>query len=276
MLFECFCHVLLQVKRLNTFKELRHSIQTLWKELETVPSTLIGKEMAKEDAETTFKLSSQNMEALRDLNQEVSSWTCFLWQWRPSVRTFSNCWILQIKEGVIRPRWITPSEICRILHILQRLNSKRYYSFEIIPIKTSWNMVTLTGRCLSPYRRCIFIRSFKGDRGLFRSAKLISSKLQMLSVELSSGCSCHVFRQYTVFRHETSKINVLPLLTSKTTQTCPQVFLVNGSIICNFAALLMSSVQYGKILPNLVNSSWLWWIMPVILANQKWRDILNK
>ena len=63
----------LQVKRLNTFKELRYSIQTLWKELETVPSTLIGKEMAKEDAETTFKLSSQNMEALTDLNQEVSS-----------------------------------------------------------------------------------------------------------------------------------------------------------------------------------------------------------
>ena len=43
---------------------------------------------------------------------------------------FSNYWmrlgriwrILQIKEGVIhrgrRPRWITPSEICRILHIL--------------------------------------------------------------------------------------------------------------------------------------------------------------
>ena len=61
------------MKRLNTFKELRHSIQTLWKELETVPSTLIGKEMAKEDAETTFKLSSQNMEALTDLNQEVSS-----------------------------------------------------------------------------------------------------------------------------------------------------------------------------------------------------------
>ena len=29
--------------------------------------------MAKEDAETTFKLSSQNIEALTDLHQEVSS-----------------------------------------------------------------------------------------------------------------------------------------------------------------------------------------------------------
>ena len=39
----------------------------------------------------------------------------------------SRIWrILQIKEGVIhwdgRPRWITPSEICRILHILQKPN----------------------------------------------------------------------------------------------------------------------------------------------------------
>lgn len=73
MLLRAFAIFLFQVKRLKTFKELRHSIQTLWKELETVPSTLIGKEMVKEDAETTFKLSSQNMETLRNLNQEVSS-----------------------------------------------------------------------------------------------------------------------------------------------------------------------------------------------------------
>ena len=42
-----------------------------------------------------------------------------------------------------------------------------------------------------------------------------------------------------------------PLLTSKSTQTRPQVFYVNGSIVCNFVALLTSSVQYG-------NASWLW------------------
>ena len=40
----------------------------------------------------------------------------------------SSIWrILPIKEGVIyrgrRPRWITPSEICRILHILRKPNS---------------------------------------------------------------------------------------------------------------------------------------------------------
>ena len=36
-------------------------------------------------------------------------------------------WILQVEEGVIhqgrRPRWITSSEICRVLHILRKPNS---------------------------------------------------------------------------------------------------------------------------------------------------------
>ena len=54
---------------------------------------------------------------------------------RAQERIFSNYWmrlsriwrILQIKEGVIHrgrwPRWITPSLICRILHILRKPNS---------------------------------------------------------------------------------------------------------------------------------------------------------
>ena len=43
------------------------------------------------------------------------------------MRLSRNWRILQIKEGVIyggrRPRWITPSEICRILHIPRKPNS---------------------------------------------------------------------------------------------------------------------------------------------------------
>ena len=46
------------------------------------------------------------------------------------------------------------------------------------------------------------------------------------------------------------------VLTTKTTQHCPQNFLVNGSIICNFAALLTSSVQYGIQWLVMVNSAW--------------------
>ena len=66
-----YSSVLSQGKRLNTFKELKQSIQTLWREIETVPSTSIEEELAKSDAETTFKLSSDNMEHLRGLNTEV-------------------------------------------------------------------------------------------------------------------------------------------------------------------------------------------------------------
>ena len=67
------------------------------------------------------------------------------------------------------------------------------------------------------------------------------------------------------------------------TQPCPQVFSVNGSIICSglhfgrhqfnnfrWVALLMSLAQY------LVNSSWLWQIMRAVLTNQKRRNILNE
>ena len=59
------------MKRLNIFKELRQSIQTLWRELEAVPSTTVEQDLGKDDAETTFKLSSLNIEALKDLNCQV-------------------------------------------------------------------------------------------------------------------------------------------------------------------------------------------------------------
>ena len=57
------------------------------------------------------------------------------------------------------------------------------------------------------------------------------------------------------------------VLTTKTTETRSQVFSVNGSITYNQAALLTSFWRHRfnmtKLLPNLVNSSWLWWIMRV-------------
>ena len=84
----------------------------------------------------------------------------------------SRIWrILQIMEGVIhrgrRPRWITPSEICRILHILRKPNS-------IIALLFIQNIYS-------------FLKEFR----------------------------------HFVFR------------SSNITRSCPQVFAVNGSIICN-------------------------------------------
>ena len=111
----------------------------------------------------------------------------------------------------------------------------------------------------------------------------IYSKWQMLSVELSSCCSylamflgniltwneSNVPRQFCYF-----------VLTTKTTQPRPQVFSVKGSITCNQAALLTSFSRHQfnmtKLFPKLVNSSWLWWIMHVVLTNQKRRNILNE
>ena len=52
--------------------------------------------------------------------------------------------------------------------------------------------------------------------------------------------------------------------------------LVPSSSRLRNTALLTSSVKYGKILPNLVNSSTLWWIMRVILANRNKKNILNE
>ena len=74
---------------------------------------------------------------LQDLEAVDKDCICWgWWRWRGwLILIFSNYWmrlsriwrILQIKKGVIhrsgRPRWITSSEICRILHILRKPNS---------------------------------------------------------------------------------------------------------------------------------------------------------
>ena len=51
----------------------------------------------------------------------------------------SRIWrILQIKEGVIyrgrRPRWITPSEICRILHILRKKILSKFSEQQLVMV----------------------------------------------------------------------------------------------------------------------------------------------
>ena len=63
-------------------------------------------------------------------------------------------------------------------------------------------------------------------------------------------------------------------------QPCPQVFSVNGSIICSGLHFWPHFDVINSILrrffPNLVNNSWLWWIMRVVLTNQKRENILNE
>ena len=69
----------------------------------------------------------------------------------------------------------------------------------------------------------------------------------------------------------------------KITQPRPQVFSVNGSIICSglhFWRHRLNNLQRAALVTSLVqyfaNSSWLWWIMRVALTNQKRINNLNE
>ena len=123
---------------------------------------------------------------------------------------FSNYWmrlsriwrILQIKEAVIhrgrRPRWITPSEICRILHILRKPNSiiallliqnispflKEFRHFALC-FSAHQNNTTLSpgfrGQRFSNLQRAALLTSFWHRRfNNFQRAVLLTSLVQYL------------------------------------------------------------------------------------------------
>ena len=73
-------------------------------------------------------------------------------------------------------------------------------------------------------------------------------------------------------------LSAIFLFTTKTTLPRPQVFLVNDAFTLQLCSTfdVIGWVINRKILPNLVNSSWLWWITSVLLANQKRRNILDE
>ena len=60
--------------------------------------------------------------------------------------------------------------------------------------------------------------------------------------------------------------------TSKTTQPCPKAFSVNHSIIWQFCCMTDAISSH---IAKFFYSSWLWWIVRGILANQKQRNILR-
>ena len=99
-----------------------------------------------------------------------------------------------------------------------------------------------------------------GDRGLFNAANI----LQILDVVLRVVFLLFLlFLRYFwpivyLFRADQTR-EMFRYFCSyyQNDSTSSQVFSVNDSIIYDFAAILTSSVQYGKCLPNLVDSSWL-------------------
>ena len=99
----------------------------------------------------------------------------------------------------------------------------------------------------------------------------------MLSIELSSCCLFCVFSQRFAYFFLVNWVKKLHHFVSLKKLNLVLRFSVNGFDINNLAILLhdwwLSLVQNHKILPNLVNSSWLWWITETSL---EWIIISNK
>ena len=100
--------------------------------------------------------------------------------------------IKQIEEGVIhrgrRPRWIKPSEICLILHILRKPNSL----IALLFIQNNSQFKNIAKTCLPTsmlsLSSIVYVQVCPAPQ--------IFSKQQMSPSELSSCCFCYVFSHY--------------------------------------------------------------------------------
>ena len=79
--------------------------------------------------------------------------------------------------------------------------------------------------------------------GLFSSANILQIADVALRVVFLLLLPCFKLLFRLVLALETSKMSAIFVFTTKTTQLCPQVFLVNGALTCKEAALLTSSVD---------------------------------
>ena len=97
--------------------------------------------------------------------------------------------IKQIEEGVIyrgrRQRWITPSEICLILHILRKPNSL----IALLFVQNNSQLKNIAETCLP----ASMLSSSSILYFQVCPALQIFSKQQMSLFALSSCCFCHVF-----------------------------------------------------------------------------------
>jgi len=145
--------------------------------------------------------------------------------------------ILQVEESVIhrgrRPRWITSSEICRILHILRGPNSTIALLF-IQNVIFAQTCLLYSRPFLSLLNDTAFCPGFLGQWFI------------IFDVSDSIICSERHF-----WRH----------------------FDVNSSIICSGLHFWR---HWFNMTEFLVNSSCIWWIMRVVLTNQKRGNLLNE
>ena len=76
-----------------------------------------------------------------------------------------------------------------------------------------------------------------------------------------NNCFIIYSKYFQTLKGENAELFASPL--SKNNTTTFQVFLVNGSIVCSGLHFWRNWFNMTKFFPNLVKSSWLWWIMRV-------------
>ena len=132
--------------------------------------------------------------------------------------------------NILRPRRITPSEICLILHMPRKPNSL----IVLLSIQNISQFKNVAKTCLPGQ----MLSSSSIAYLQVCPAPQIFSKQQMSPSELSSCCFCHVFSNYFVeFQLQfllLKRAKCPPFFfTTKTTQPRPQVFSVNGALTCS-------------------------------------------
>ena len=79
-----------------------------------------------------------------------------------------------------------------------------------------------------------------------------------------------------IFKLLKEKMSSMFFCSPKITQPRPQIFSVNGLLICSGLHFWRHWFNITKFFPNLVNRNWLWWIMRVALTKQKRGYIFNE
>ena len=146
------------------------------------------------------------------------------------------------------------------------------YSLPTLCRSTPWSLLTVNAfpyNLLSVTKKLIF-------KKLFQTNPLS----QKLTVKFILTLFCNVFRQYFAVKQGKCSTTVAPFCSNyqNNSTSSPGFLMVTGSITCNQVALLTSFWCHcfmTKFFPNLVNSSWLWWIMCVVLTNQKQGNIFE-
>ena len=162
------------------------------------------------------------------------------------------------------------TEICSILHILRKPNSLIALLFIQNNSKFKNMAETYLPASMLNSSSIVYVEVCPVPQ--------VFSKEQMSPPELSSCCFCHVFSYYSsCSSYSWKEWNVRHMFPhNQNNSTSSLGLLGNDALTCSGLHFWRHFLVKHKILPNLVISIWLEWIMRVLLANQNWGNILNE